>query len=157
MTKKSVIIKATPNKYVLVRLLVLLKIIKKTMTKEMFTMKNLDAVYAEKIAEEYSQKSESKVVALKKLDSKAKRPAEIFAYSFGIVSALILGLGMCLSMGVIGNQTAISMIVGIIIGITGIVMVSVNFPIYKRILNSRKRKYAFEILEIAKEITDGSV
>lgn len=120
-------------------------------------MKNLDAVYAEKIAEEYSQKSESKVVALKKLDSKAKRPAEIFAYSFGIVSALILGLGMCLSMGVIGNQTAISMIVGIIIGITGIAMVSVNFPIYKRILNSRKKKYAFEILEIAKEITDGSV
>lgn len=120
-------------------------------------MKNLDAVYAEKIAEEYSQKSDSKVVALKKLDKKAKRPAEIFAYSFGIVSALILGLGMCLSMGVIGNQTTFSMIVGIIIGIAGIAMVSVNFPIYKRILDSQKQKYAFEILEIAKEITDSSV
>ena len=57
---------------------------------------NTDKIYAEAIVNEYSKKSASKVVALKKLDRKAKAPAEIFAYSFGIVSALLLGVGMCL-------------------------------------------------------------
>lgn len=117
-------------------------------------MKNLDAVYAEKIAEEYSQKSDSKVVALKKLDRKAKQPAEIFTYSFGIVGALILGAGMCLSMGVIGSGTLLFMVLGVIMGIIGIAMVSVNYQLYKRILAKGKQKYAFEIMELAKEITD---
>lgn len=117
-------------------------------------MKNLNAVYAEKIAEEYSQKSDSKVVALKKLDRKAKRPAEIFTYSFGIAGALILGAGMCLAMGVIGSGTLLFMVLGIIIGIIGIVVVSVNYQLYKRILAKGKQKYAFEIMELAKEITD---
>lgn len=115
-------------------------------------MKNLDAVYAEKIAEEYSQKSESKVVALKKLDQKAKRPAHIFAYTFGIIGSLILGVGMCLAMGELGDGSAGAMIAGIIIGCVGIVVVSVNFSLYKRILENGKKKYAFEIMELAKEI-----
>lgn len=117
-------------------------------------MKNLDAVYAEKIAEEYSQKSTSKVVALKKLDHKAKRPAEIFAYTFGIISALILGVGMCLSMGVIGGDSTGLMIFGILLGIIGIAMVSVNYPIYKKLLENGKKKYSFEIMELAKQIAE---
>lgn len=116
-------------------------------------MKNLDAVYAEKIAEEYSQKSESKVVALKKLDQKAKLPAHVFVYTFGIIGALILGVGMCLAMGQIGDGSAAAMTAGIIIGCVGIAMVSVNFTLYKRILENGKKKYAFEIMELAKEIT----
>lgn len=116
-------------------------------------MKNLDAVYAEKIAEEYSQKSESKVVALKKLDQKAKRPASVFAFTFGIIGALILGVGMCLAMGQIGDNSAGAMVAGIIIGCIGIAMVSVNYTLYKRILENGKKKYAFEIMELAKEIT----
>lgn len=117
-------------------------------------MKNLDAVYAEKIAEEYSQKSTSKVVALKKLDRKAKQPAEIFSYTFGIAGALVLGVGMCLSMGVIGTGSSLFMALGILIGIMGIAMVSVNYTIYKKLLKNGKSKYAFEIMELAKEITD---
>lgn len=115
-------------------------------------MKNLDTVYAEKIAEEYSQKSDSKVVALKKLDRKAKQPSEIFTYSFGIAGALILGTGMCLAMGVIGSGTLFFMMLGIIIGVIGIAMVSTNYYFYKRILEKGKQKYAFEIMELAKEI-----
>ena len=64
-------------------------------------MKNLDAVYAEKIAAEYTVKPASKLVALKKLDRRARRAAELFAYIFGIAGALILGTGMSLCMGVI--------------------------------------------------------
>lgn len=117
-------------------------------------MKNLDTVYAEKIAEEYSRKSASKVVALKKLDRKAKQPAEIFTYSFGITGALIFGTGMCLSMGFIGPATSLFTVLGIIIGIIGIAMVSANYLLYKKILENGKKKYAFEIIELAKEITD---
>lgn len=93
---------------------------------------NTDKVYAQSIANEYSKKSTSKVVALKKLDNKVKRPANIFAYTFGIVSALILGTGMCLSMKVIGNGSTAFTVIGIIIGVIGIVGVSINYPLFKR-------------------------
>lgn len=117
-------------------------------------MKHPDELYAEKIAEEYSQKSTSKVMALKKLDRKAKQPAKIFSLIFGIVGALVLGVGMCLAMGEIGFDSPASMAVGIIVGIIGIAMVSVDYPIYKKMLANGKKKYSFEILELAKEIAD---
>ena len=60
---------------------------------------NTDKIYAEAIANEYAPKEASKVLALKKLDMKAKSKANIFAYTFGVVMALVLGTGMCLSMG----------------------------------------------------------
>ncbi len=111
---------------------------------------NTDKIYAEQIANEYAPKDESKVIALKKLDAKAKLPAHIFAYSFGVVMALIFGFGMCLSIGVLGSNK----ILGIIIGIIGLVGISINYPIYKKLLIDGKNKYAFEIMELAKEISD---
>lgn len=64
---------------------------------------NTDKIYAEAIANEYAPKDTSKVVALKKLDWKARSKATIFAYGFGIGMTLVLGIGMCLSMQVIGD------------------------------------------------------
>lgn len=114
---------------------------------------NTDKVYAQSIANEYSKKSTSNVVALKKLDNKVKRPANIFAYTFGIVSALILGTGMCLSMKVIGNGSTAFTVIGIIIGVIGIVGVSINYPLFKKILSSRKEQYAGDIIRLAEEIS----
>ena len=94
---------------------------------------NTDKIYAESIANQYALKDTSKIVALKKLDRKAKRPSEIFAYTFGTLSTLVLGFGLCLSTGVIGGATQASFISGIIVGIIGIIGVGVNFPIYKKI------------------------
>lgn len=116
-------------------------------------MKDLDTVYAERIASEYTPKSTTKLVALKKLDRKAKLPAEIFVYTFGVVSALVLGVGMCLCMGVIGTGLSTAMPLGIAVGVAGIVIAGVNYPIYKKMLAKGKQKYAFEIMELAKEIT----
>ena len=59
---------------------------------------NTDKIYAEQIANEYAPKDTSKVVALKKLDARAKLPATVFTYTLGIVSALVFGTGMCLAM-----------------------------------------------------------
>ncbi len=110
---------------------------------------NTDKIYAEHIANEYSKKDESKVVALKKLDKKAKLPAEIFAYTNGVIMSLILGIGMCLSMKVIGDN----FMLGIIIGVIGIIGICANYPIYKKILKSSKEKYAYDIIKLANEIS----
>ena len=115
---------------------------------------NTDKIYAEKIASEYAPKSTSKIVALKKLDRLAKRKAEIFAYTFGIVSSLIMGAGMSFAMGVIGGNTVTSVIIGIVIGLVGIAGVSVNYPIYKILLNKGKNKYGSDIIRLAKEISE---
>ncbi len=113
---------------------------------------NTNKIYAEHIVNEYSQKKESKVIALKKLDRKAKLPADIFVYSNGIIMSLILGLGMCLSMNVIGNGKFMGL--GIIIGLFGLVGVVTNYFSYKKILENSKAKYAQDIIRLANEITE---
>lgn len=115
---------------------------------------NTDKLYAEQIANEYAPKDTSKVVALRKLDAKAKRPAHVFAFTFGTVAALVFGTGLCLSMGEIGGGTTGSFVLGIIIGILGMVGMGVNYPIYQKLLENGKKKYAFEIMELAKEISE---
>ncbi len=114
---------------------------------------NTDKIYAESIAKDYAPKDNSKIVALKKLDRKAKLPATIFTYTFGIISSLILGTGMCLSMQVIGSGIA-DFVIGIIVGIIGLIGCGVNYPIYKKMLEKGKTKYAYEIVQLAREIAD---
>ncbi len=115
---------------------------------------NTDKIYAEALANEYSPKDTSKVVALKKLDKKAKLPSEIFAYSFGVATSLIAGTGMCLAMGVIGGGSIAMTALGIAVGIVGFAGMGINYPIYKKLRESGKKKYAFEIIELAKAIAD---
>ena len=115
---------------------------------------NTDKIYAEQLANEYAPKDTSKVVALRKLDAKAKLPANVFTYTFGIITALVAGVGMCLSMKVIGNGSTAMFVLGVIVGIIGLLGMGVNYPIYKKLLAQGKQKYAFEIMELAKEISE---
>lgn len=115
---------------------------------------NTDKIYAESIAKEYAPKENSKIIALRKLDKKAKLPAIIFTYTFGIISALVLGTGMCFAMQVIGSGV-VGMVIGIIVGVIGLTGCGVNYPIYKKILENGKKKYAYEIVELAREISEG--
>ena len=114
---------------------------------------NTDKIIAESIAKDYAPKESSKIVALKKLDNRARLPATIFTYSCGIISALVFGTGMCLAMQVIGNGLS-GMVLGIIVGVIGMIGCGVNYPIYKKMLEKGKSKYAFEIVQLAKEIAD---
>ena len=115
---------------------------------------NTDKTYAEKIASEYAPKETRKVIALKKLDNRAKRPANIFAFTFGTVMSLLLGVGMCLSMKVIGNGSTMHMVLGVIAGLIGIAGVSVNYLIFKRIRDKSMNKYAADILALAGQIAE---
>ncbi len=116
---------------------------------------NTDKIYAEHLVNEYAPKDTSKVVALRKLDAKAKTPALVFAYTFGVAATLILGVGMCLSMKVIGGDIPGMFVLGVILGVAGLAGAAVNYPIYQKLLARGKRKYAGDIMELAKEISEG--
>ena len=102
---------------------------------------NTDKIWAESIAKEYAPKDDSKLIALKKLDNKAKLPAIIFTYTLGIVSTLIFGTGMCMAMQVIGK----SVVWGIIIGLIGMIGCGVNYPLYKRCLKKAKQNMPMKL------------
>ena len=103
----------------------------------------------QQIRADYVEKEVTKLDELKALDRKVKRPAEIFAYTFGAISSLVLGTGMSLAMKVIGATLSFAMPLGICVGVVGIALVCVNYPIYKHILKSRKQKYSQQILALS--------
>lgn len=113
---------------------------------------NTDKILAESIAKDYAPKADSKIMALKKLDARAKLPATVFTYTFGIGSVLTAGLGMSLALQAIGGGVLWTTL-GIILGLLGFAGCGLNYPIYKKMLEKGKSKYAYEILELAKQIS----
>lgn len=109
---------------------------------------------AQKIRTQYMEKQTTELDELRLLDKKVKRPANVFAYIFGSLSALIMGSGMSLIMTDIAETIGMAepMIPGIVIGVVGLLMAIINYPIYKGILGSRKKKYAAKIVEISDRI-----
>ncbi|MBO4972404.1 MAG: dihydropteridine reductase [Clostridia bacterium] len=109
---------------------------------------------AQRIRTQYTEKQATELDSLRALDAKVKRPANVFAYVFGSLSAIIMGSGMSLVMTDIGAIIGITstMVPGIAIGVIGLLMAVANYPIYKGILNSRKKKYASKIIELSDKI-----
>ena len=110
---------------------------------------------AAKIREHYTEKQITDLDTLRELDAKVKRPASVFAYVFGSISAIIMGAGMSLIMTDIAEKIGLGidpMIPGIVIGIVGMIMALLNYPMYKGILGSRKKKYGTKILELSNKI-----
>ena len=109
---------------------------------------------AQKIRTQYMEKTPSELDALRELDSKVKRPANVFAYTFGSISAIIMGSGMSLVMTDIGATIGITsaLVPGIAIGVVGLGMALLTYPMYKGVLNSRKKKYGAEILALSDKI-----
>lgn len=119
--------------------------------------KNDQEFLVQKIRTQYTEKEHSQLDELKELDKKVKRPANVFAYIFGSTGAIVMGAGMSLVMTDIGSIIGMdsAMIPGIIVGIIGMVMTIVNYPLYKGMLNSRRKKYANEIIELSDKIMKG--
>ena len=118
-------------------------------------MNNNDKQFiAQRIRAQYMEKEPSELDELRELDAKVKRPANIFAYIFGSISAIIMGAGMSLVMTDIGVAIGITsaLVPGIVIGALGLGMVLLTYPMYKKILNSRKEKYGTEILQLSDKI-----
>lgn len=111
----------------------------------------------QKIRTQYTEKQHTELDALKELDAKVKRPAHVFAYTFGSISAIVMGAGMSLVMTDIGATIGLAsaMVPGIAIGIVGLGMALATYPIYQKMLNARKKKYAPEILKLSEKIMKG--
>lgn len=109
---------------------------------------------AQQIRAQYTEKQHTQLDALKALDKKVKKPANIFAYVFGCIAAIIMGSGMSLVMTDIGEAIGIAdpMAPGIVIGIIGMLMAIINYPIYKKLLASRRKKYSAEIMKLSDDI-----
>ena len=109
---------------------------------------------AQKIRAQYMEKQASELDELRKLDAKVKRPANVFAYIFGSISAIVMGAGMSLVMTDIGATIGITsaLVPGILVGVLGLGMALLTYPMYKGILNSRKKKYGAEILKLSDKI-----
>ena len=110
--------------------------------------KNDQQFMAQKIRAQYMEKEPTELYALRALDKKVNRPANVFAYVFGTAGALVLGTGMCLAMKVIGD----AMLPGIAIGSVGIAMVSCTYALYKKVLSRRRAKYKEEIERLSEKI-----
>ena len=111
----------------------------------------------QKIRSQYTEREHTELDALKALDAKAKKPAKVFGYTYGSIGTFVMGAGMSLVMTDIGALLGMTdtLLPGIVIGIVGLVMVLTTYPIYKRILNSRKKKYAGKIMELSDRIMKG--
>ena len=128
------------------------------MKKEGIVMnKNDQEFLVQKIRTQYTEKEHTGLDELKELDTRVKRPANVFAYILGSISAIIMGAGMSLVMTDIAETVGIQnpMLYGIVIGIIGMFMAIINYPIYKGILGRRRKKYADKIIELSDKIMKG--
>ena len=121
---------------------------------DMSMSKNDQDFLVQKIRTQYTEKEHTQLDALKELDRKVKRPANVFAYVFGSISAIVMGSGMSLVMTDIGTKLGMesTMVPGVVIGVVGLVAVIANYPIYKKILGGRRKKYANQIIALSDEL-----
>ena len=119
-------------------------------------MKNDQEFLVQKIRTQYTEKEVTGLDELKALDKKVKLPANVFAYVFGSISAIIMGAGMSLCMTDIGSTLSIpyAMAIGIAVGIVGMILAIINYPIYKGILSSRRKKFGGKIIELSEKLME---
>lgn len=100
------------------------------------------------IREKYLPKKEDKMEQLRRLDESVTRPGSVAALIVGVISTLVLGIGMCCCM-VWGDSL---FIVGIIIGVVGIIGVCLAYPLYTHITKRQREKITPEIMRLTDEL-----
>ena len=111
-----------------------------------FNKTEKDINEAERIRRQYLEKNENKMTQLQELDNKVKLPGKIVSLSIGIIGALILGSGMSLIM-IWSNMTT-----GLILGIPGLILLFIAYPLYEHITNKRKKEFAKDIISLSDEL-----
>ncbi len=109
-----------------------------------------------RIREKYQSKEEDGISKLRKMDAKVSQKATIISLVLGILGALVMGMGMSLVMtdlGVIlGLTGVVRMLIGIFIGLVGIILVALAYPVYSKVLKREREKIAPEILRLTEEL-----
>lgn len=122
-----------------------------------YSAKEHDEIQA--IRKKYSsdeQAHEDKMERLRYLDKSVSRKAACAALTLGIIGTLILGIGMSLAMtdigALIGIPNGVNMLAGIPVGIAGIVLVCLAYPVYERTLKKERARIAPEIIKLSDEL-----
>lgn len=102
----------------------------------------------EKIRNKYMGKEEDKMEQLRKLDQSVERPGTITSIVMGVIGTLIMGTGMSLAM-VWGGAL---ILLGILIGVMGIAVLALAYPVYKSMTKKQKEKLAPQILALSEEL-----
>ena len=105
----------------------------------------------ERIRSKYVPKEESKMEQLIRLDKQAERPGTIASITVGILGMLVLGLGLCCIL-VWGSRMEL-FVAGIIIGIFGLIITGVAYPIYNKITEKERAKIADQIIALSNELS----
>ena len=107
-----------------------------------------------KIRKKYMPQEEDKMQLLRRLDESVNQKASVISLVFGIIGALIMGIGMSLVMTDIGHilGTTLALVIGITTGIIGIILVCLAYPIYNRTLKKEREKIAPEIIRLTDEL-----
>ena len=118
-----------------------------------FTYSAAQQQEVEDIRKKYLPKEEDKMEQLRKLHAIPTQKAQAASLAVGIIGALIMGTGMSLAMTDIGSALgSLSMVIGIVIGIVGMVLVALAYPLYNRVLKKQREKIAPEILRLSDEL-----
>lgn len=108
------------------------------------------------IRQKYEAPEEDKMAQLRRLDDGVTQKANVTSLIVGVVGALILGCGMSLTMTELGATFGLSenvaMLCGIIIGVVGIAVTALAYPIYNRTLEKERAKIAPEIIRLSDEL-----
>lgn len=104
------------------------------------------------IRKKYLPQEESKLDELKRLDALVQSSGVVEALIVGIGGALVFGLGMCLSMKVIGD----ALWLGVIFGLVGAAGMSFAYPTYRKYYEKKKQEYTPRILKLTAELTGES-
>lgn len=107
----------------------------------------------EAIRKKYLPREEDKMDQLRKLHAIPTRKAQVAAIAVGVIGALIMGTGMSLAMTDIGAALGnLAMVLGILVGVVGMVLVALAYPIYNRVLKKERQRIAPEILRLSEEL-----
>lgn len=119
--------------------------------------KNDQEYLVQRIRTQYTESTHTELDELRRLHAKVKRPANIFAYAFGGIGALVMGAGMSLVMTDLGTALGLagSMLPGIAVGLAGMCMALINYPVYQKIVGHRKQRYADQVLKLSGKIMKG--
>ena len=106
-----------------------------------------------RIRKKYSTPEENKMDQLRRLDQRATQKAQAWAIAVGVIGALILGTGMSLAMTELSSFLGgTAMFIGIPVGLIGIVLVALAYPVYVRTLKKERQRIAPEILRLSDEL-----
>jgi len=106
----------------------------------------------ERIRQSYLPKEEDKLERLRTLHRSAGRTARGWAITLGVIGALTMGGGMSLVMTELGQLFPYAMLFGIVLGLLGMVLVALAYPVYNRVLERERRRIAPEILRLSEEL-----